>query len=195
VRLNGFSNLTGCARWSSTSCCSRRRRRQTSWSSPRSTSSRPQRRSAQRHPHWIPPVHGAWGPQEGWHFLDAGHITQAWLQLADNAVKYSTPASPIVAAAQMSQTGTDRWLNLSVRDSGPGIPPAAQERIFERFSQLGSSGATEGSGLGLPIVSAIAEAHGGSVLLSGAPGEGSTFTIRVPLVTEAQPSQADEEKR
>ena len=123
--------------------------------------------------------------------IDAGHITQAWLQLADNAVKYSTPASPIVAAAQMSQTGTDRWLNLSVRDSGPGIPPAAQERIFERFSQLGSSGATEGSGLGLPIVSAIAEAHGGSVLLSGAPGEGSTFRIRVPLVTEAQPSQAD----
>ena len=104
-------------------------------------------------------------------------------------------ASPIVAAAQMSQTGTDRWLNLSVRDSGPGIPPAAQERIFERFSQLGSSGATEGSGLGLSIVSAIAEAHGGSVLLSGAPGEGSTFRIRVPLVAEAQPSQADEEKR
>jgi len=44
-------------------------------------------------------------------------------------------------------------------------------------------------------VSAIAEAHGGSVLLSGAPGEGSTFTIRIPLVTEEQPSQPDEEKR
>jgi two-component system, OmpR family, sensor kinase len=127
--------------------------------------------------------------------LDAGHITQGWLQLADNAVKYSTPASPIVAAAQMSQTGTDRWLDLSVRDSGPGIPPAAAELIFERFSQLEPSAGTEGSGLGLSIVSAIAEAHGGSVLLSGGPGEGSAFTIPVPLVTEAQPSQADEEKR
>jgi two-component system, OmpR family, sensor kinase len=95
----------------------------------------------------------------------------------------------------MSQTGTDRWLNLSNRDSGPGIPPEATERISERFSQLGPAGAAEGSGLGLSIVSAIAEACCGSVLLSGAPGEGSTFRIRVPLVTEAQPSQADEEKR
>jgi two-component system, OmpR family, sensor kinase len=127
--------------------------------------------------------------------IDAGHITQGWLQLADNAVKYSTPASPIVEAAQMSQTGTDRWLNLSVRDSGPGIPPEGQTRIFKRFSRLESSTGAEGTGLGLSIVSAIAEAHGGSVLLSGASGEGSTFTIRIPLVTEAQPSQADEEKR
>jgi two-component system OmpR family sensor kinase len=127
--------------------------------------------------------------------LDAGHITQAWLQLADNAVKYSTPGAPIVIVAEVAETPTGSWLNLSVRDSGPGTPPEGQTRIFKRFSRLGSSWATEGSGLGLSIVSAIAEAHGGSVLLSGAPGEGSTFTIRIPLVTEAQPSQADEEKR
>jgi two-component system, OmpR family, sensor kinase len=114
--------------------------------------------------------------------IDAGHITQAWLQLADNAVKYSTPASPIVVAAEMSQTGTDKWLNLSVRDSGPGIPPDGQTRIFERFSRLESSRGTEGTGLGLSIVSAITEAHGGTVLLSSAPGQGSTFTIRIPLV-------------
>ena len=118
--------------------------------------------------------------------IDAGHITQAWLQLADNAVKYSTPGAPIVIAAEVSQTGTSSWLDLSVRDSGPGIPPDAQERIFERFSRLESSGDTEGTGLGLSIVSAIAEAHGGSVLLSGAPDEGSTFTIRIPLVAEPQ---------
>jgi len=104
--------------------------------------------------------------------IDAGHITQAWLQLADNAVKYSTPASPIVVAAEMSQTGTDKWLNLSVRDSGPGIPPDGQTRIFERFSRLESSRGTEGTGLGLSIVSAITEAHGGTVLLSSAPGQG-----------------------
>jgi len=118
--------------------------------------------------------------------IDAGHITQAWLQLADNAVKYSTPGAPIVIAAEVSETGTSSWLDLSVRDSGPGIPPDAQERIFERFSRLESSRDTEGTGLGLSIVSAIAEAHGGSVLLSGAPDEGSTFTIRIPLVAEPQ---------
>ena len=119
---------------------------------------------------------------DGLALIDAGHITQAWLQLADNAVKYSTPGAPIVIATEVSQTGTDTWLNLSVRDSGPGVPPDAQERIFERFSRLESSRGTEGTGLGLTIVSAIAKAHGGSVLLSSAPGQESTFTIRIPLV-------------
>ncbi|HZW44022.1 MAG TPA: HAMP domain-containing sensor histidine kinase [Dermatophilaceae bacterium] len=125
--------------------------------------------------------------------IDAGHITQAWLQLANNAVKYSTPGSPIVITTEISQTGPHRWLNLSMCDSGPGIPPNAQARIFERFSRLDSSGATEGTGLGLSIVSAIAEAHGGSVLLTSAPGQGSTFTIRIPLVDIAQPPHQTEE--
>jgi signal transduction histidine kinase len=125
--------------------------------------------------------------------IDARHITEAWLQLADNAVKYSTPGAPIVIVAEASENGTGAWLDLSVRDSGPGIPPDDQERIFERFSRLESSMATEGSGLGLSIVSAIAEAHGGTVLLSGGLGEGSTFTIRVPLITGTPSLQEEEE--
>jgi two-component system OmpR family sensor kinase len=125
--------------------------------------------------------------------IDAGHITQAWLQLADNAVKYSTPGEPILIASEVSETATGGWLNLSVRDGGPGIPPEARERIFERFSRLESSKGTEGTGLGLSIVSAIAEAHGGTVALSGPPGQGSTFTIRIPLVNVAQPSKEHED--
>ena len=93
----------------------------------------------------------------------------------------------------MSDTGTGPWLNLSVRDSGPGIPLDARERIFERFTRLEQNRGTQGSGLGLSIVSAIAQAHGGTVLLSGEPG--STFTIRIPLVAGAQPSQEDRSKR
>jgi two-component system OmpR family sensor kinase len=143
---------------------------------PRSTSNRLPQPSAPRLPRWTPRV-------------DAGHITQAWLQLADNAVKYSTPGAPIVITSEVSETETGSWLSLSVRDGGPGIPPEARERIFERFSRLESSRATEGSGLGLSIVAAIAEAHGGTVLLSDTPGEGSTFTIRIPLVAGAQPLQ------
>jgi signal transduction histidine kinase len=123
--------------------------------------------------------------------IDAGHITQAWLQLADNAVKYSTPGEPIAIASEVSETATGGWLNLSVRDGGPGIPPEARERIFERFSRLESSKGTEGTGLGLSIVSAIAAAHGGTVALSGPPGPGSTFTVRIPLVNVAQPAQQD----
>ena len=93
----------------------------------------------------------------------------------------------------MSKTGTSPWLNLSVRDAGPGIPTDARDRIFERFSRLESSRGTEGSGLGLSIVSAIAEAHGGTTVLSGEPGQGSTFTIRIPLVAGTQLSQEDKE--
>lgn len=132
-------------------------------------------------------------PARGLAHIDAGHITQALLQLADNAVKYSTPGAPILIATKVSETATGRSLDLSVRDSGPGIPPDEQERIFARFSRLESTRGTEGSGLGLSIVSAIAEAHGGTVLLSSAQGEESTFTIRIPFLSGPQPSPEDED--
>ena len=122
----------------------------------------------------------------GFALVDVHRITQAWLQLADNAVKYSAPGAPIVIESSTTQNRSGRWLDLSVRDSGPGIPADAQQRIFERFGRLDSSRGSEGSGLGLSIVSAIAEAHGGSVLLASAEGTASTFTIRVPLMDEAE---------
>jgi len=125
--------------------------------------------------------------------IDTGHITQAWLQLADNAAKYSTPGEPIAIASVVSETEAGTWLDLSVRDSGPGIPPDAREQVFERFTRLESSEGTEGSGLGLSIVSAIAEAHGGTAVLSGAPGVGSTFTIRIPFIAGAHPSHEDKD--
>ncbi|MHB1171377.1 MAG: sensor histidine kinase [Lacisediminihabitans sp.] len=123
--------------------------------------------------------------------MDARRITQAWLQLADNAVKYSTAGAPIVMASETAISPLGNWLHLSVHDAGPGIPEDAQRRVFERFGRLESSRGAEGSGLGLAIVSAIAEAHGGSVLLSSSPGEGSTFTIQIPLRGEPQPWQRE----
>lgn len=118
---------------------------------------------------------------EGTWLLDEARITQAWLQLADNAVKYSTREAPIMIGSETAEhPGGSRWLHLWVRDGGPGIPEHARTRIFERFGRLESSRGAEGSGLGLAIVLAIAEAHGGTVVLSGPPGQGSTFTIQLP---------------
>ena len=112
--------------------------------------------------------------------VDAHRITQAWLQLAGNAVKYSTPGAPITLTTARVEARTGAWLQLGVRDEGPGIPPDAHERIFERFGRLESSRGTEGSGLGLSIVAAITDAHGGTIGLTSASGAGSTFEIRIP---------------
>ena len=68
-----------------------------------------------------------------------------------------------------------------MRDAGPGVPPADRERIFERFARArGSARRSEGAGLGLSIVRAIAEAHGGRVELRGGEGQGATFSVVLP---------------
>jgi len=72
---------------------------------------------------------------------------------------------------------------LSVTDRGVGIPKAEQSRIFEKFYRVEDTliHTTKGSGLGLALVQHIMDAHGGSVELTSAPGEGSTFRLLVPL--------------
>ncbi|VXB60350.1 cell wall metabolism sensor histidine kinase WalK [Citricoccus sp. K5] len=109
--------------------------------------------------------------------LDAQRITQAWLQLASNAVKYSEEGSKVSLGSQ-ALSGT---LRLWVRDQGIGIRPEDREGIFERFGRGSNSTRAEGSGLGLNIVTAIVQAHGGSVDVQSAPGIGSTFYIDLPL--------------
>ncbi len=86
-------------------------------------------------------------------------------------------------------------MRVWVRDEGVGIAPEQQERIFERFAQATTPGAAhpEGAGLGLAIVAAIADGHGGRVHVASTPGVGSTFTLDLPLVPVpgAAPATAD----
>ncbi|WP_313822594.1 HAMP domain-containing sensor histidine kinase, partial [Citricoccus sp.] len=109
--------------------------------------------------------------------LDAQRITQAWLQLASNAVKYSEEGSKVSLGSQALSGSLRLW----VRDQGIGIRPEDREGIFERFGRGSNSTRAEGSGLGLNIVTAIVQAHGGSVDVQSAPGIGSTFYIDLPL--------------
>lgn len=109
--------------------------------------------------------------------LDAQRITQAWLQLASNAVKYSQEGSKVSIGSQ-ALSGT---LRLWVRDQGIGIRPEDRESIFVRFGRGSNSTRAEGSGLGLNIVTAIVGAHGGTVDVQSAPGIGSTFYLDLPL--------------
>ena len=100
--------------------------------------------------------------------LADGHlIAQALSNLLDNAVKY-TPAG---GAVRMSaHHGAEGDVEISVIDSGPGIPPQDRERVIERFVRLEQSRSEPGSGLGLSLASAVAEAHSGRLVL--ADGEG-----------------------
>jgi signal transduction histidine kinase len=110
--------------------------------------------------------------------IDGDAITQAIVNLLDNAVKYSGSAREI--KVRLAEKGN--WVTISVTDRGIGIPGEDQDRIFERFHRV-STGLVHdvrGNGLGLSIVKHIVEAHGGKVTVESAPERGSTFTIYLP---------------
>jgi signal transduction histidine kinase len=111
--------------------------------------------------------------------LDPEALSQALINLINNAIKYSPDRKRIAIAARRDG---ERVL-VSVSDSGIGIPKAEQKKVFEKFYRAESSlvHTTKGSGLGLALVRHIVEAHGGEVELASAPDQGSTFTIVLPL--------------
>ena len=121
---------------------------------------------------------------EGVIALDPQRVTQALLQLAANAVRFSAPGTSVALGGSLTPAAPHAGeLRLWVRDEGIGVAPADREVIFERFGR-GSAGARrddEGAGLGLPIVAAIAEAHHGRIELDSAPGQGAAFTLVLPV--------------
>jgi signal transduction histidine kinase len=107
---------------------------------------------------------------------DRQRLAQALIQLLQNAVDYTDSDDEIALGSRIDDERARFW----VRDSGPGIPPEMRERIFDRFSRVGSR-QSDGAGLGLAIVRTIAEGHGGRVWVDSEVGDGTTFTIEVPV--------------
>jgi heavy metal sensor kinase len=109
---------------------------------------------------------------------DRDAIKRALANLLDNAFRYAPAGTPVRLAAGRE----NGWAVLSVADGGPGLSPEEQEQVFERFWRSDSDRSREGggAGLGLAIVRRIAESHGGEVAVSSAPGDGSTFELRLP---------------
>jgi signal transduction histidine kinase/CheY-like chemotaxis protein len=110
--------------------------------------------------------------------------------LLSNAVKFTPEGGLVTVAAR--QFGLE--LDLAVRDTGIGIPPEDHQRIFEAYEQAGTSeGKQKGTGLGLAITKRLVELHGGSIRVEGAPGQGSTFVVRLPGMapTSAEPGGTD----
>jgi two-component system, OmpR family, sensor kinase len=107
---------------------------------------------------------------------DRQRLAQALIELMKNAVDHTEAEDEIVLGSRIDDGRARFW----VRDSGPGIPPEMRERIFDRFSRVGSR-QSDGAGLGLAIVRTIAEGHGGRVWVDSEVEEGTTFTIEVPV--------------
>lgn len=112
---------------------------------------------------------------------DEQRITQALLQLADNAVKHTGAGDRI----EFGTTYRAGEVGLWVRDSGDGVPADDRSRVFERFGRSGVRPHDEGFGLGLSIVSAIVDAHGGRATISDAPGRGTHVEIILPTTEES----------
>ena len=121
---------------------------------------------------------------------DAHHLRQVLINLAGNAVKFTEQGSVTVHVSSAGETGTAARLKFSVRDTGIGIAPEAQKRIFESFTQ-GDQSTTRrfgGTGLGTTIAKQLVELMGGRIGMESAAGLGSTFWFEVDL--EKQPERA-----
>jgi signal transduction histidine kinase len=110
-------------------------------------------------------------------------VEQTLVNLLDNAIKHSPAGSCVKAGIEIANAGTIRvW----VEDQGEGIPAEAQAEVFELFYRHGRHGTelrreTTGVGIGLSIVKHVAEAHGGRVLVASTVGQGSRFTLELPV--------------
>jgi signal transduction histidine kinase len=112
---------------------------------------------------------------------DEQRLTQVLLNLVGNAIKFTE-----VGEVRITAKAVNGHFNITVADTGPGIPPAEQTRIFEQFHQVDSSltKAKGGTGLGLAIAKQIVEMHGGRIWVESTVGEGSTFQMEVPTRAE-----------
>jgi signal transduction histidine kinase len=117
-------------------------------------------------------------------FADADRLTQVVVNLLANAVKFRDPAQGQVSLIARNERG---WLRVDVRDNGPGIPEHDHERIFERFQQAGNTLTSKptGTGLGLPISRQIVRYFGGDITVASKPGEGATFSFRIPPLQQS----------
>jgi two-component system sensor histidine kinase ResE len=115
---------------------------------------------------------------------DGDRLEQVLTNLMDNALRHTPPGSSISLEAIRVEAPKGDWLEINVADEGQGIPREDLPYIFERFYKADKARkreSTSGTGLGLAIVKNLVEAHGGTIQAASSPGEGTTFTIKLPV--------------
>ncbi|HLI26556.1 MAG TPA: hybrid sensor histidine kinase/response regulator [Chloroflexota bacterium] len=113
---------------------------------------------------------------------DAARLERVLANLLANAIKYSPTGGPVEVRLRREDTPAGAWAVLEVHDEGLGIPPEDLPHIFERFYRGRNVAATiPGTGLGLFVARQIVAQHGGTITAASTPGQGTTFTVRLPL--------------
>jgi signal transduction histidine kinase len=114
--------------------------------------------------------------------VDGEMIRRVLINLLENAIKYTPQGSRIEVGAQPQGEVVQIW----VQDGGPGIPPAEQERIFDKFTRLRSAAGQHGFGLGLAYCRLAVEAHGGRIWVESQPDQGACFRFTLPTTPDGQ---------
>ncbi|AZF61034.1 Signal transduction histidine kinase [Pseudomonas sp. LBUM920] len=123
-------------------------------------------------------VHDLDEADEGMVSADQSLLTRALFNVLENAIKYSLSGTTVT----LSHGSTQGWLECRISDQGPGIAPGDLPELFSQYRRFDSAQGSEGLGLGLTMVKAVIERHGGRVLCESELGKGSTFSLKLPLL-------------
>jgi signal transduction histidine kinase/DNA-binding response OmpR family regulator len=119
---------------------------------------------------------------------DQAHIDTILSNLLSNAIKFTPKGGQVTVRL----TQSERQVELSVTDTGPGIDPADQQAIFERYRQgEQTSASSPGTGIGLALVRELAELHGGQIIVESLPGQGASFKLHIPINLQPNSSEKD----
>ena len=115
-------------------------------------------------------------------WVDQDMARRVLINLMENSVKFTPPNGQLEAGAVQE----DHWVHMWVKDNGPGIPAAEQERIFDKFTRLRGTNKSSGLGIGLAFCRLAVVGHGGKIWVESEPGKGSVFHFTFPVATEEQ---------
>jgi signal transduction histidine kinase len=114
--------------------------------------------------------------------LDASKISQIIGNLVSNAIKFTNPGGWVAVSSKVSPVDGKDQLFIQIQDNGIGIPDDIMPVLFDKMvGQRSGTDGEKGTGLGMPLVKRFVELHGGTIEVSSKVGQGSTFSIKIPL--------------
>jgi len=121
-------------------------------------------------------------------WVDEDMARRVLINLMENSSKF-TPTGGSLEVGVQAEVG---WLHIWIKDNGPGIPPAEQERIFDKFTRLRGKNKPGGLGIGLAFCRLAVQGHGGRIWVESDSGQGATFHFTFPVATQEQVAHASD---